>query len=416
MSVPAVDLDPVPKINSFLTGEGGEILLPLSPPIRTADKTYAHPSHTVPGYVWDNVAACWRRDSRKRKADDSENTKRQVIVLCSDEDEEEFSSDSDKKQQPSPRKKPHCQQQPPLVVNEKVQTPMIVVERDLSPIDDFEPTPGLIPMLQAVVGPSFLCCSCPTLQHIQQKDNWSCGFRNIQMMLTALVPLLHRDHPFFKLQCYRQSDELMLLPSLLDLQQGLEAAWREGWDPKGKEFYGGRIFGLTHKQAEIGAIEARTLLASWGIDSLVVQFLRTPKSRRLLGPFCAAYFSCETEHLMSQEAGQLVLGRVERSGARRSTEKASPVRLPLYLQWKGHSVTVVGVEFNSRKEVENLLLFDPRNHGESIRRTLSSSVPNLSTLRISCAELAKRDTQIILCTLNKHVGPKHVHNILTVPR
>ncbi|KAL3911027.1 MAG: hypothetical protein SGILL_007448, partial [Bacillariaceae sp.] len=45
---------------------------------------------------------------------------------------------------------------------------------------------------------SSLASICSTVQHIQQRDQWSCGFRNLQMMLSAIIPHVPSNHAMFQ--------------------------------------------------------------------------------------------------------------------------------------------------------------------------------------------------------------------------
>ena len=56
-----------------------------------------------------------------------------------------------------------------------------------------------------------------TLRHIQQNDAWSCGFRNLQMMLSAVVPLLFKDHSYYEQQPFVRDAGYVTIPSLKEL-------------------------------------------------------------------------------------------------------------------------------------------------------------------------------------------------------
>ncbi len=68
--------------------------------------------------------------------------------------------------------------------------------------------------------------SCPQrqLQHFSQNDNWSCGFRNLQMMLCSLIPKFQDIFPSG-------------IPSLIELQTSLELLWTEGFDQDGAKHH-----------------------------------------------------------------------------------------------------------------------------------------------------------------------------------
>ena len=233
-----------------------------------------------------------------------------------------------------------------------------------------------------------------TLQHIQQKDKWSCGYRNVQMMLSAIIPHLPSNHIVFQRIPRRQPNPS--IPNVLNMQQGLEQAWKEGFDPKGAQHYN---YKLINSKSKIGAVEAANLLWYYGLDATVVQFIYCDESRRLLPKFIRAYFS----KVIGQEgcpfcpdcvqSSYCVIGLLEMSSSSlmddiiNTTPSCDCPLLPIYLQWEGHSVSIVGIDDDG----ETLLVFDPLKQGNQIHTT--------NALRLSSKILMKKDTQIIHCTL-----------------
>jgi hypothetical protein len=269
-----------------------------------------------------------------------------------------------------------------------------------------------------------------TLRHIQQKDKWSCGFRNVQMMMTALVPILPPDHPYFqdvnggRGDGRRDQAGSFAIYSLRQIQQLLEELWKAGWDITGAQHFQYRIVG---KQSRIGAVEVSSALSYRGVDNVVVQFIKCAESRRQLGPFCWAYFKrqsgCSTcrsgggaaaagthssnnNNMSSQAiAERLLASNTNAAGAPAGGGTCSCSILPLYLQWEGHSVTIVGVErqmnggsTSSGLEVDkmNLLVLDPVQDGTKLEQALSRG--NLAPARLTCKRLQAKDCQIVLCT------------------
>lgn len=202
--------------------------------------------------------------------------------------------------------------------------------------------------------------------HIQQKDSWSCGFRNLQMLLSALVPRLPEQHP------YRRNREVDCIPSLATLQHALEDSWQEGFDAVGARHFAGQAVGRSWK---IGAVEVASLLAFWSMDATVVQFAETAASRQLLMPYCRAYFGREWSIDSSVSLAQAVLDQATSSASSSDASTATRNPLPLYLQWQGHSVTIIGVSGSQ------LSVLDP-----------ASKKPKTLSL------LARRDYQILVVT------------------
>jgi Peptidase family C78 len=291
-----------------------------------------------------------------------------------------------------------------------------------------------------------------TVQHIQQTDQWSCGIRNLQMMLSAMLPHLSSSHTIFQRQQQQQHDDLPLrkqpvsvIPNLRHIQQTLERAWhddndkddhnddhdnrscRSCWDVRGAQHYQYKIVGKTGRAAYVGAMEVATILWYWGVDATVVQFIQCHESRKLLPNFVQAYFGkgvtglqgcsfCQQQQQQQQQEAVAVAvgskycvhGLLQHAAAAAAAaakdvglllpllpaECTCPI-LPLYLQWEGHSVTIVGITDDGN----NLLVLDPMKSAITLQQELATA-PFLEPLQLPICRLRNKDTQIILCTLS----------------
>eukprot|EP00542_Grammatophora_oceanica_P013778 CAMPEP_0194026596 /NCGR_PEP_ID=MMETSP0009_2-20130614/904_1 /TAXON_ID=210454 /ORGANISM="Grammatophora oceanica, Strain CCMP 410" /LENGTH=155 /DNA_ID=CAMNT_0038665383 /DNA_START=192 /DNA_END=655 /DNA_ORIENTATION=- len=81
---------------------------------------------------------------------------------------------------------------------------------------------------------------------------------------------------------------------------------------------------------------------------------------------------------------------------------------PLYLQWKGHSVTIVGIQKLAGEDEYDLILFDPARSGAMLEQSLTSSLEGriglakaFQHIKKSSRDLLQRDCQIILSTDRK---------------
>jgi len=63
--------------------------------------------------------------------------------------------------------------------------------------------------------------------------------------------------------------------------------------------------------------------------------------------------------------------------------------LPLYLQWEGHSVTVVGVEMDASGDTKNLLVFDPIKEDSRLKEALQRG--DLQPFRLAVCGLQPKD-------------------------
>lgn len=275
-------------------------------------------------------------------------------------------------------------------------------------------TDGILPALQTakqkdlqrrlfVIEPS----PNKSLTHIGQKDRWSCGYRNLQMFLAAFVPTLRPDHLYVGLHSSyiaKGSDRVQSfrIPSLSYLEEELEVGWCEGFDEKGRDHYGGNVKGR-HKW--IGAVEVWSILACAGIDACLVQFIRCPESRKLLGPFCLAYFAdknpwCNANPMAKSR--EICVRLLETAAitvpAVTTTEKKTVTgnHFPLYLQWSGHSVSIVGVELSATGAPLNLIVMDPAKSGSKLRDSLQKG--DIAPARMPLSMLLTKDCQIILAS------------------
>eukprot|EP00550_Attheya_septentrionalis_P002053 CAMPEP_0198289370 /NCGR_PEP_ID=MMETSP1449-20131203/7570_1 /TAXON_ID=420275 /ORGANISM="Attheya septentrionalis, Strain CCMP2084" /LENGTH=468 /DNA_ID=CAMNT_0043987679 /DNA_START=179 /DNA_END=1586 /DNA_ORIENTATION=+ len=224
-----------------------------------------------------------------------------------------------------------------------------------------------------------------SLLHIQQKDKWSCGFRNMQMMLSAIIPQLPAHHPYFA--DLADNADRRNVPSLSQLESLMENSWRDGFDGKGAEHFNNRMLGRKRK---IGAAEVCSLFSYLSIDATVIQFIHCPQSRSLLGHFVWCYFNVGAGRKANNDSGPspssthyaselLRLAELKGKEGSHNIKSCPHHLLPLYLQWEGHSVTIVGVErteTNASQDASefNLLVFDPLKSGTVLKEKLSRIV------------------------------------------
>lgn len=309
-------------------------------------------------------------------------------------------------------------------------------------------TPGIVGLLHSSISTSDtantrVCGLCATTSepgrrvvreflplHYRQADKWSCGYRNLQMVLSSLLPLLPTSHPYFAATsggggdgCNGDTHSRMPPPTVLDIQLLLELSWRDGFDPDGARHYQGKIRG---KSKWIGAVEVASLLTSLSVDCAVIQFIKRDSSRRLLVDFVWQYYDAQSgfdacqdtengQGAYASDLAQIILANCGNGAAIASAPMngadvtAISSRLPLvpiYLQYPGHSVTIVGIErvyHDGGANVSfNFLVMDPMIDGETIRERLwnnrkvdGGSLPDV--VRVSADWIRQKDTQIIVC-------------------
>ena len=112
--------------------------------------------------------------------------------------------------------------------------------------------------------------SCLPFPHRSQilerssQSSWSCGYKNIQMLCSALM--LAPTGFNFKGRLFSGTTDI---PDIIGLQHCIESAWKDGQDPAGAESLGA----LVGTKKWIGATEVVSLLRHFAVDCRVVDFV-----------------------------------------------------------------------------------------------------------------------------------------------
>lgn len=234
-------------------------------------------------------------------------------------------------------------------------------------------TDGIIPLLEAALrkaGSNYRLCISFT--HVSQTGvaegcYWSCGYRNIQQLCTALMKI-----PAFKAKLFNGDGDI---PDVNGLQAWIEKAWSAGFDTAGQQQLGGSLVG---SDLWIGATECAALLRYFGLKAEVVDFSSSQDGSsaqlgdRLINWIKIYYDYCKRN-------GGLIL--------------------PLYFQHDGHSRTIVGYEYNDKKT--SILIFDPVSNGKTIKQKLLNCVngePNAGwqvMMKRGLHTMVKKDYQLV---------------------
>ncbi|KDQ60623.1 hypothetical protein JAAARDRAFT_31585 [Jaapia argillacea MUCL 33604] len=245
--------------------------------------------------------------------------------------------------------------------------------------------PGLIPLLRKALIKSHdkgtttravLCYENTVLVNSEFWDKgWGCGYRNFLMSCTALMsqqlqpdyfPLLDSPSP----------------PGIRNLQKWIEQAWGQGYDEEGAEQLKRQLFGTSKW---IGTAELHIAFTSRSIPSTLVDFNLSSHPSKGAQPvidWVVRYFSSPSSSSPTQVSNPIFhsLPKEERT-VQDALRGASPVevhndKMPVVLQHKGHSRTVVGFEVVKGKPGVggkwgggvNLLIFDPsKKPGKDVR-------------------------------------------------
>ncbi|KAJ1721458.1 hypothetical protein LPJ53_004018 [Coemansia erecta] len=177
---------------------------------------------------------------------------------------------------------------------------------------------------------------------------WACGYRNCQMLISGLMSDAGRvdtDSSRFP--------EGHTVPTVRQLQEMLELAWRDGFDADGAEQLGHRVVGT---KKWIGTTEIYCILAHLGVRSSIVDFhcpTAPDGTHPALFSWIAEYF---TDGRANTTCSSALVGRSQSPESGAASSIRFVAKQPLYLQHQGHSRTVVGVEMSEIGT--NLLVFD----------------------------------------------------------
>ena len=333
--------------------------------------------------------------------------------------------------------------------------------------------------------------------HVGQNDAWSCGYRNLQMLLSVLIPTIvendiHNENGGKKKRhgpacdidgskadsphssntsddeivdggyctvvevvdltndenvevglpqernysshanatlMTNETDEYTInphytlhrffpelkIPNLKSLQSHIEQAWRQGFDPEGAQHYHGALKG---KKEWIGAAEVASLLNYFSINATVVQFINNAKSRSVLGSFVYWYFSqpeMATASDILKMAERFTASEIPPTGIIQCSKR----KFPLYLQWEGHSVSIIGIDImlserNSSGPLLDpanvqFLLFDPQRRGSVLEAKMLSGKSWRDSIILPMTDLLHKDCQVIHCSAKMLSGINRFH-------
>ncbi|GAA5830527.1 hypothetical protein JCM11251_002502 [Rhodosporidiobolus azoricus] len=199
---------------------------------------------------------------------------------------------------------------------------------------------------------------------------WGCGYKNTQMLFSSLrhlpcyAPLF--SAPLASSSAGSSGNQtkpsvgspeagevlgLKAIPSIRDWQEIIEEAWRAGHDPLGRAHFNGHLVG---SRRWIGTTEVYTALTWMGVRAKIIDFPKVPSgegTHQSLVRWITNYFSAPSTPsppLTASPHPSTAPSVPHNAFSLLTSSGGSPIRLtskqPLYLQHRGHSRTVVGVE------------------------------------------------------------------------
>ncbi|KAL7851754.1 hypothetical protein AOLI_G00221100 [Acnodon oligacanthus] len=200
---------------------------------------------------------------------------------------------------------------------------------------------------------------------------WGCGYRNFQMLLSALK----------RMEQYAAPNTLPdPIPSIPRVQALIEAAWAEGIDPQGASHFNRKLQGT---RAWIGATEIYAVLTAYRVRARIVDFHQPTgpgNTHPRLFEWVKNYFSLHCSR-----------------GSRLPPRVVKTNLPPIYLQHQGHSRTIVGVEERKNGSVCALLL-DPGCSSGDMKKLLNSNTAAafLSRMRKFPGHLKHAQYQVVV--------------------
>ncbi|GAB1606972.1 zinc finger-containing ubiquitin peptidase 1-like [Argonauta hians] len=203
---------------------------------------------------------------------------------------------------------------------------------------------------------------------------WGCGYRNLQMMLSCLG----REPVYQNLLSDAYKARNGLVASIKRLQQLIETAWQCGFDRQGAEQLGNK---LVDTRKWIGATEIVAMLSSLRLKCHLLD-VHSQSGHSETHP---RMFQWIRDYFKRKDHQQF--------------------RSPLYLQYQGHSQTVIGVEVSRQTGAITLLIVDPACTKSSMKKLKAQPTPaTMQPLRKYLSNLTKDQYQIVAVvgTLTEH--------------
>ncbi|XP_065223512.1 zinc finger-containing ubiquitin peptidase 1-like isoform X2 [Planococcus citri] len=232
---------------------------------------------------------------------------------------------------------------------------------------------GIVPIIRSKsescenVNRTYVCFNMDFYSATYGDRGWGCGYRNLQMLLSALWRNATYGELLNMQFCSRFGMEKMYvgnaMPSISKLQQLIEWAWEQGFDEEGRDQLGRKVH---NTKKWIGATEVVTLLSALRFRCSLVDIHRANEKGQhpKMFEWILKYF-----------------------------QKVEEFKAPLYLQHDGHSQTVIGVEVLKDGEIF-LLIVDPSTPRRQMEKLLSNNANQLGFLRKSLFDMKSDQYQI----------------------
>lgn len=209
-------------------------------------------------------------------------------------------------------------------------------------------TKGLIPLLtKALKAQSkwkdvIMCSDMDYFSSGFGDMGWGCGYRNTQMICSALM----NNVPAFNSCLFGGCG---FIPSILGLQEWLEKAWKIGIDADGANQLGHEVYDT---KKWIGTSEMYALMTSFRVKVEVIDFYSKKLPEDVIEQARLKTPSKEPKKYRPNKA------MMEWIWSYFNDRKDRDFIAPLYFQYDGHSLTIVGCVRDFKNNVD-IVLFDP---------------------------------------------------------
>ncbi|KAK2964264.1 putative Zinc finger-containing ubiquitin peptidase 1 [Blattamonas nauphoetae] len=228
-------------------------------------------------------------------------------------------------------------------------------EQDKEPVENKPPIPDITKFIREYfsshenrqIKSKTLICQATDYIHVEPDDDtWGCGYRNIAMVFSAILRV-----PIFSNHLRKYN--IISPPSLRRVQELIETAWQNGYDPVGCKEFEGKLIGKTNF---VGTAEMWTLMRSLLLPCRMVDI---QSGASTLVQFVTTHFTTKLDYT-----------------------SAPSLCLPIYLQGDGHSKTIVGTIRN----LDTLILLDPSSV------TQRTKMPHIAECEKSlCRDISRLD-------------------------
>jgi len=225
------------------------------------------------------------------------------------------------------------------------------------------------------------------MRQLKEDRRWGCGYRNFQMLFSSLVAddVFYQhlsQQPFFKGKNKSPLAKPPYIPSIITLQDLIECAWKEGFDPEGAAHFKYR---LKYSSRWIGATEIVAALRYLRIRTNVIDFHKPTgsdgKSHPEIFQFVKTYFKdggdghgipCSSNSLSNSLSSSLSNSSSNSLSNTCTTLLNRCVKFPLYWQHQGHSRSIIGMKPGVTDLDSLLFVFDPQYMiPESLQQVIS---------------------------------------------